>query len=154
MARGEHEFFTDEEFDHQQSFTSTPKASSGFAQASLCGLLLVGGIGLAGWFMTNTTFTSPAPSNTVEVVDLKLKEQISHDGRKIITVRGKIENQTQEKKLAPRVAIILKRTDGGEIIRWRYSPPNIILEPGGNTRFSSSIQYDTPVIAYAEAVIE
>lgn len=124
------------------------------AQVLFIALLLAGGTGFTGWYI-NTLATSPAATaNTVSISDVRVDEQISRNGRKVITVKGSINNATNTPRKIPRVAIILKRKDGGEIVRWRYNPPVSSISPGGKTRFASSIQYDTPVIAYAEAIIE
>ncbi|MEM7289652.1 MAG: hypothetical protein AAF412_04650 [Pseudomonadota bacterium] len=127
---------------------------TGNASALFCAALLVGGTVFGNWYLTKFVGGNEEPSNRIEVSQIKLKEQIGRDGHKIITVKGKIENQTYKTHTVPPVAIILRRKDGGEIVRWRYSPAAMKIEPGGNTRFASSIQYDTPVIAYAEAIIE
>lgn len=123
-------------------------------QVFLVALLLAGGTGLTGWYINTLTTVPDVTANTVSISDVRVDEQISRNGRKVITVKGSINNMTSTPRKIPRVAIILKRKDGGEIVRWRYNPPASSISPGGKTRFASSIQYDTPVIAYAEAIIE
>lgn len=120
---------------------------------ALVALLFVAFIGGTYWFngLSNEVASQTGP---IIISEVKLKEQLSRNGRKVITVRGLLQNSTTKTEHIPSVAIVLRKKDGGEIIRWRYNPPNALLKPGVKTRFASSIQYDTPVVAYAEATIE
>jgi len=57
-------------------------------------------------------------------------------------------------KPIPSIAIILRKQNGSEITRWHYNSSLAALRAGGKSRFASSIQYDTPIVAYAEAVFK
>ncbi|MDJ0613903.1 MAG: hypothetical protein QNJ29_09505 [Rhizobiaceae bacterium] len=101
------------------------------------------------------------PSSNVEITrdlvslsNIELKEQVGRAGRKVITVKGTVENSTDQHQTIRPISIILRRKDGGEIVRWRHVSHRPILKAGAKSRFASSIQYDTPLVAYAEAVFE
>ena len=128
--------------------------STGYVGAFLFIVLMVGGTLFTGWILNHTPNTRANAHEVISISDVKLREQVGRDGKKVITVRGNINNKTQQHHAVPKVAIILKRKDGGEIVRWHYNPPSRSITPGGKTQFASSIQYDTPIIAYAEAIIE
>lgn len=136
---------------------NTGFASTGFA-LGLITLAFAGVIGGAMWMSSQPgkhyAGSQTATSAPISVSDIKLRERIGRDGKKIITVAGRIENATSRSHPVPPLAIILRRKDGGEIIRWRYTSAKPVLSSGTATRFASSIQYDTPVIAYADAVFE
>ncbi|MEL7428491.1 MAG: hypothetical protein AAFN43_00695, partial [Pseudomonadota bacterium] len=143
-----------EDLGHESALPENQRPRPFMTQVFLVALLLAGGTGLTGWYINTLTTVPDVTANTVSISDVRVDEQISRNGRKVITVKGSINNMTSTPRKIPRVAIILKRKDGGEIVRWRYNPPASSISPGGKTRFASSIQYDTPVIAYAEAIIE
>ena len=127
-------------------------AGTFFMPVAAVALLLAIGIGSLSWHLNQPPLEMRKAG--ISLSEVVLKEQISHDGSKIITVRGLVENRTGKTGRIPPIAIILRQTDGGEIFRWRHTSAMPVLQPGSKSRFSSSIQYDTPAIAYAEAVFE
>jgi hypothetical protein len=129
-----------------------PKTKTMAAPFVLAAILLVSGVAATLWFMG---LSNPnIPSDKIALHGIQLKEKIGRNGAKIITVHGTVINGTAESKSVPPIAIILRQTDGGEIFRWRHSSAMPVLQPGTKSRFASSIQYDTPSVAYAEAVFE
>ncbi len=119
------------------------------ATALLGVFIMVGGAGTYFW-----PHTEKGDRSIVSLSDIELKEQIGRAGRKVITVKGLVENGTNEYQAIRPISIILRRKDGGEIVRWRHVSHKPILKAGAKSRFASSIQYDTPLVAYAEAVFE
>ena len=120
----------------------------------MAALALALGIGMAGsaWFLNPGN--APELQSTIAFGEISIRERIGRDGKKIITVKGSVENRTSKSATIPPIAIILRQTDGGEIVRWRHASSMPVLKAGAKSRFASSIQYDTPAIAYAEAVFE
>ena len=131
-----------------------PQKVSGLFGAVLFGALMIGGTAITTFVLDHGSRQIENSEEQISISGVKIREQIGRDGRKVITVRGSINNQTPHHHAVPKIAIILKRKDGGEIVRWHYNPPARSIVPGGKTQFASSIQYDTPIIAYAEAIIE
>ena len=133
---------------------------SSFKNALLCFLaaFIVIGLGSVYWFSHNPLHSidriQTSSVHAVSVSDVKLKERTGRSGKKIITVTGKVENTTQNTKKIPPIKLSLHRSDGKEIIHWRYTSGLSQLKSGGRIRFSSSIQYDEPIISYAKAVFE
>ena len=104
--------------------------------------------------MTAQDATHETPQQIVSLSDVEYNEQISRTGRKVITVKGLVQNSSDEYQPLRPISIILRRKDGGEIVRWRHVSQKAVLKAGAKSRFASSIQYDTPLVAYAEAVFE
>ena len=97
---------------------------------------------------------SSAQVDFLNIAEVKLEEQVRRNGEKVFTVRGLVSNPTSSSKPIPPIAIILRKQNGNEITRWYYNSSLVSLRPGGKSRFASSIQYDTPIVAYAEAVFK
>ena len=96
----------------------------------------------------------PDQGNTELVVaDVKLQTNNRTNGTQVITVSGKISNQTPLRKNMPPVTIILRDNRGSEISRWRHKSLKVALNPGSATRFSSSIQHASKSIASADIVL-
>lgn len=89
--------------------------------------------------------------NNLNIAEVAIKEQIRRNGEKVFTVEGVITNPTMKDRPIPPVEIILRQKNGSEIFRWQYNSALPSLSAGGKSRFASSIQYDTPIVAYAEA---
>jgi len=136
--------------EHLEEYTS-PGHTAIFAAIALFVFISVSG--LSPFFYWNSDKEDTA-QQVVSLTDIELKERIGRAGKKVITVKGLVENGTGEYQALRPIAIILRRKDGGEIIRWRHVSQRPVLKAGARTRFSSSIQYDTPLVAYAEAVFE
>jgi len=96
--------------------------------------------------------TKPAELNTLNIAEVEIKEQIRRNGEKVFTVEGIVSNPTNTSMPIPPIAIILRQKNGDEIFRWHYTSSLSSLEAGAMSRFASSVQYDTPIVAYAEAV--
>ena len=100
------------------------------------------------------TITGSISKSDLKVAEVQLEERLRPTGKKVFTVRGLLSNPTQNTKPLPRLAIILRNEHGAELTRWYYKAPIALLEQGRKLRFSSSIQYDTPMATYAEAKFE
>ena len=94
------------------------------------------------------------PSDALYIAEVEIEEQVRQNGDKVFTVKGLVANPTQLSKPIPPIAIILRKQNGSEITRWHYNSSLAALRAGGKSRFASSIQYDTPIVAYAEAVFK
>lgn len=112
------------------------------------------GLGALTMVLTDEKIDQSVSQQIVSLSDVEYKEQISRTGRKVITVKGLVQNASDEYQPLRPISIILRRKDGAEIIRWRHVSQKAILKAGAKSRFASSIQYDTPLVAYAEAVFE
>jgi len=95
-----------------------------------------------------------APIDQLYIAQVEIEEQVRRNGEKVFTVKGLVSNPTAISKPIPPIAIILRKQNGGEITRWHYNSSLPSLQAGGKSRFASSIQYDTPIVAYAEAVFK
>lgn len=93
-------------------------------------------------------------SDQLNISEIEIEEQVRRNGQKIFTVTGLVSNPTSDSKSVPPIAIILRQKNGDEITRWYYNSSLVALLPGRKSRFASSIQYDTPIVAYAEAVFK
>lgn len=89
----------------------------------------------------------------LHVADIRFEELVRNGG-KVVRVNGTIENSSSNAEVVPRVALVLRKTNGSELTRWYYNSPVAKLHPGARTRFVSSIPYDTPFIASVEALFE
>jgi len=96
--------------------------------------------------------TKPVVLNELNIAEVKIREQVRRNGEKVFTVEGLVSNPTNASRPIPPIAIILRQKNGDEIFRWHYTSSLSSLEAGAKSRFASSIQYDTPIVAYAEAV--
>ncbi len=94
------------------------------------------------------------PKDELYIAEVEIEEQVRQNGDKVFTVKGLVANPTQLSKPIPPIAIILRKQNGSEITRWHYNSSLAALSAGGKSRFASSIQYDTPIVAYAEAVFK
>ena len=103
-------------------------------------------------FLEKTAITQP--SDVLNIAEVEIEEQVRRNGKKVFTVKGLVSNPTQASKPIPPIAIILRKQNGSEITRWYYNSALVSLRAGGKSRFASSIQYDTPIVAYAEAVFK
>lgn len=111
----------------------------------------------AGIYVGMILLESDAPTaqlNALNIAEVEIEEQVRRNGKKIFTVKGLVSNPTSISKTIPPIAIILRKQNGSEITRWYYNSSLASLRPGGKSRFASSIQYDTPIVAYAEAVFK
>jgi len=90
----------------------------------------------------------------LNIAEVEIEEQVRRSGEKIFTVKGIVSNPTSRSKTIPSIMIILRKQNGSEITRWRYNSSLASLKAGHKSRFASSIQYDTPIVAYAEAVFK
>lgn len=93
-------------------------------------------------------------SDSLYIGEVAVEEQVRRNGSKVFTVKGLVANPTAGSKPIPTIAIILRQTNGKEITRWHYTSSLASLKAGAKSRFASSIQYDTPIVAYAEAVFK
>ncbi len=93
-------------------------------------------------------------ADRLNISDIKIDEQVRRNGDKVFTVTGLVSNPSVKAKPIPPIAIILRQKNGDEITRWHYNSSLAALLPGRKSRFASSIQYDTPIVAYAEAVFK
>lgn len=88
------------------------------------------------------------------ISEVQIEEQVRRNGEKVFTVKGLVANPTALSKTIPPIAIILRKQNGNEITRWYYNSSLASLQAGGKSRFATSIQYDTPIVATAEAVFK
>lgn len=95
-----------------------------------------------------------AQNKALYIGEIELDEQVRRNSSKVFTVRGLVGNPSDVSKPIPVIEIILRKTNGEEITRWYYNSSLASLKPGAKSRFASSIQYDTPAVAYAEAVFK
>lgn len=98
--------------------------------------------------------TPAMPSDALYISEVEIEELVRKNGDKVFTVKGLVANPTNLSKPIPPIAIILRKQNGSEITRWYYNSSLAGLKAGGKSRFASSIQYDTPIVAYAEAVFK
>lgn len=94
------------------------------------------------------------PKDALYIAEVEIEEQVRQNGDKVFTVKGLVANPTDLSKPIPPIAIILRKQNGSEITRWHYNSSLAALRAGGKSRFATSIQYDTPIVAYAEAVFK
>ena len=125
---------------------------SGTLPMLLAVFILVLGVGATYLFLTRIQ-VQPAEKG-LHVADLRFEELVRGNLGKVVRVKGVISNSGNQPELVKRLAIVLRKSNGSELTRWYYSSPVVKLAPGGKTRFVSSIQYDTPVIASVEALFE
>ena len=137
----------------QTSETNTQHPNAMAYSFGVIACLFLAIIGGSIWFSQSVT-SNGAQSASLIVDEVNLREQIGRDGKKVVTVKGSIQNGSDTAKVLPPIAIILRKNDGGEIMRWRHLSPKPVIDPGVKTRFVSSIQVDAPIIAYAEAILE
>lgn len=115
------------------------------------GLLFLG-LYLGLLFLETDRITTP--KDALYIAEVEIEEQVRINGDKVFTVKGLVANPTDLSKPIPPIAIILRQQNGSEITRWHYNSSLAALRAGGKSRFASSIQYDTPIVAYAEAVFK
>ncbi|MEM9332415.1 MAG: hypothetical protein AAGA53_13885 [Pseudomonadota bacterium] len=124
----------------------------GIASVLIVSTLFVAGIGLSLLFFALNPFVGEKKGLDLSGLTF---EELARGGRgKVIRVRGVIENAGVSTARVPRLAIILRKSNGRELTRWYYQSPIGVLKPGSKTRFVSSIQYNNPVIASVDAVFE
>lgn len=100
------------------------------------------------------TLTGSIQRDTLYIDDIQLNERVRPKGEKVFTVQGVIMNETGREKLVPRIVIILRKQNGDEVFRWHYKSPLALLTDGRKLRFSTSVQYDTPLALIADAKFE
>jgi hypothetical protein len=136
-------------------FTQEPKSYKfglGVLMASFAAFLLFAGVYVGMIFLEKDMPNSRL--DVLNIAEIEIEEQVRRNGEKVFTVKGLVSNPTGTAKTIPPIAIILRKQNGGEITRWYYNSSLASLRPGGKSRFASSIQYDTPIVAYAEAVFK
>ena len=111
-------------------------------------------LGLYLGLMFLETDKATMPKDALYIAEVEIEEQVRKNGDKVFTVKGLVANPTDLSKPIPPIAIILRQQNGSEITRWHYNSSLAALRAGGKSRFASSIQYDTPIVAYAEAVFK
>ena len=106
---------------------------------------------------TFTYFENRAPTTIVRqalaINDISIETNKRQNGVQIVTVRGKISNQSLSRTKVPQVTIVLRDKRGSEISRWKYQSMKVSLNPGSAARFSSSIQHASTQIASAELLV-
>ena len=140
--------------NHAGIQTNITNYKPGFGTLMACfsaGLLFVG-LYLGTLFLENGAETMP--SDALYIAEVEIEEQVRKNGDKVFTVKGLVANPTNLSKPIPPIAIILRKQNGSEVTRWYYNSSLAALRAGGKSRFASSIQYDTPIVAYAEAVFK
>ncbi len=128
------------------------KPGLGVLMASFAALLLFAGVYVGMIFLEKDMPNSQL--YVLNIAEIEIEEQVRRNGEKVFTVKGLVSNPTSIAKTIPPIAIILRKQNGSEITRWYYNSSLASLRPGGKSRFASSIQYDTPIVAYAEAVFK
>ncbi len=128
----------------------TPK--SGIVPTVLASLLLVAGVTAVVVFLQSGLKVGEPEG--LHVAELNFEELVRGNQGKVVRVKGTISNDGPGSETVGRLAIVLRKSNGSELTRWYYNSPIRKLSPGGKTRFVSSIQYDTPVIASVEASFE
>ena len=131
---------------------SSYKPGLGMLMSCFGAMLLFAGLYLGVLFMK--TDQPSAPIDRLYIAEVEIEEQVRRNGQKVFTVKGLVSNPTDLSRPIPPIAIILRKQNGGEITRWYYNSSLAALRAGGKSRFASSIQYDTPIVAYAEAVFK
>lgn len=126
----------------------------GTMMAGFSALLLFAGLYLGISFLEQGPAEIAHRADKLQIGEIKLEEQVRRNGEKVFTVKGLVTNPTQASKPIPRIAIILRKQNGNEITRWYYKSTMPSLGSGAKSRFATSIQYDTPIVAYAEAVFK
>jgi hypothetical protein len=126
----------------------------GTMMACFSALLLFAGLYLGITFLQHGPSEVAQRADKLQIGEIKLEEQVRRNGEKVFTVKGLVSNPTGVAKPIPRIAIILRKQNGNEITRWYYKSTMPALNSGGKSRFATSIQYDTPIVAYAEAVFK
>ena len=111
-------------------------------------------LGIGATYLFLTGGSSQPSYKGLHVADVKFEEVVRGGLGKVVRVKGTISNSGERPEIVKRVAIVLRKSNGNELTRWYYKSPVVKLAPGGKTRFVSSIQYDTPVIASVEASFE
>ncbi len=105
-------------------------------------------------FVGYLNIVQPATSSTeLTIADVRVETTQRHNGAQIVTVRGKIENNTTDERKLPPVIIMLRDKSGKEISRWRYNSLAVALSPGNATSFSSSIQHASTRISSAQILL-
>ena len=136
-----------------QNSTNDPGwAKKGVFGFLACGFLLIAGIGIMLIFIAYNSANRTVDG--LQVASVEFEELVRGDLGKVIRVKGTIANSGDSSERVPRILLVLKKANGGELTRWYYNSPVVKLAPGGKTRFVSSIQYDTPFIASVEALFE
>lgn len=141
-------------FHQEPEVFSSPSRNTGFWlwAAGLAALAILGGMTATGYRMAGIpSFESP---ETLQISKVEMQELVNHSGGKVFTVKGLLSNTSSNSKHIPQITIVLKKTNGSEVLRWKHKSPMPALEAGNEAWFASSIQYDTPFVAYAEASFE
>ncbi|MEM9278135.1 MAG: hypothetical protein AAGA76_06150 [Pseudomonadota bacterium] len=134
------------------AFPGAANSKSGMTGLMAAIFLLVSGIaGLLAFLQFNVP---DGQQKGLHVANIQFEEIIRGNRGKVVQVKGVISNSGAESKALPRLAIILRKSNGNELTRWYYRSPVLQLKPGGESRFVSSIQSDFPVIASVEALFE
>jgi len=137
-----------------QSVIPSYRPGFGVGLSVFAACLLFLGLYLGLMFLEHGKTQSAQVFDKLQISDIKIEEQVRRNGQKVFTVKGLVSNPTDGSKSIPRIAIILRKQNGSEITRWYYNSSLASLRSGGKSRFASSIQYDTPIVAYAEAVFK
>ena len=128
------------------------KPGLGTIMSCLAAILLFASV-YAGVVFLKADVTS-AQVDALNIAEVEIEEQVRRNGEKVFTVKGLVSNPTNSSKPIPPIQITLRKQNGSEITRWYYNSSLVSLRAGGKSRFASSIQYDTPIVAYAEAVFK
>ena len=128
------------------------KLGLGTMMSCFAALLLLAGMYLGMMFLERDMQT--VQMDVLNIAEVEIEEQVRRNGQKVFTVKGLVSNPTDISRTIPPIAIILRKQNGSEITRWYYNSSLASLRAGGKSRFASSIQYDTPIVAYAEAVFK
>ncbi|MEM8648960.1 MAG: hypothetical protein AAGF54_00365 [Pseudomonadota bacterium] len=147
-ARSEDDGF---QANSSSSFSQTSNGVTGF-QITLVACFLFFAV-LFGTVLGLNFLTPVQNKETLHIADVQMQE-LMRGGTKVFTVRGNVNNNTNTRRAIPRIAIILKKSGGEEVFRWYYKSSKTVLEAGGKSKFATSVQYNAPIVAYAEAVFD
>ena len=135
-------------FDALKSGSNNP-IGLGTMVSGLAAALFVAGLYVGVTFLREGV--QPVFNKQLQIAEVSMDEQVRRGGEKVFTVKGMVSNPGEKHKHIPKIEIVLRKQNGAEIVRWYHNSALSSLAPGGRVRFASSIQYDTPVAAYAEA---
>jgi len=97
------------------------------------------------------TTASIEPSDPVTLGDIQVKQRQSGRDGKVVTVRGRISNISQEVQPLSGIFVTLNGADGSSVLNWRHRSNRSQISPGEVLWFSTSVPVGPVEITGAQA---
>lgn len=132
--------------------TEVRRFSAGLPAVFATALILI--LGVAGTLYWLDLEHDKAAAKGLHVENIRFEEIVRPGGQKIVRVQGMLENDGYQAEPVKRIAIVLRKANGDELLRWYHSSRTPFLKPGRKTGFVTAMAVTAPAIASVDALIE